>query len=203
MKDFSALADKTTIEETIKNLKQRNITAFLVENSEEAKNKITELLPKQARVLASTSITLEETGIKDLIDEGSDYISVRKEYMALDHEKGADKIRISRSTPDIIVGSVHAVTKKGEVIIASNTGSQLAGYVAGAGKVIWVVGTQKVVDNLDEAMKRLNDYVVPLEEKHMQGLYGVGTNVSKLLIFNKEVNPSRVTLVFVNEKLGF
>jgi len=203
MKDFSKLADKATIEETIKNLKQRNITAFIVENSEEAKNKITELLPKQAKVLASTSITLEETGIKALIDEGSDYISVRKEYMSLDHKKEADKIRILRSTPDIIVGSVHAVTKKGEVIIASNTGSQLAGYVAGAGKVIWVVGTQKVVDNLDEAMKRLNDYVVPQEEKHMQGLYGVGTNVSKLLIFNKEVNPSRVTLIFVNEKLGF
>lgn len=203
MKDFSALADKASIDETIKNLKPRNITAFLVENSEEAKKKIIELLPKHARVLASTSVTLEETGIKDLIDQGADYVSVRKEYMAFDHEKEADKIRISRSTPDIIVGSVHAVTKQGEVIIASNTGSQLPGYTAGAGKVIWVVGVQKIVDNLDEAMERLNDYVVPLEEKHMQGLYGVGTNVSKLLIFNKEVKTDRVILIFVNEKLGF
>src|SRR5258706_11860047 len=150
MKDYTTLADKASVEETIINLEPRGISAFFVQTSEEAKNKITELLPKQARVLATTSVTLEETGIKDLIDKGTDYISVRKEYMALDHAKDSGKIRVLRSTPDIIVGSVHAVTKKGEVIIASNTGSQLAGYTGGAGKVIWVVGTQKVVYNLDE-----------------------------------------------------
>jgi len=202
MNDWAKLADKKTIEETINNLKPRNINVFFVKTGEEAKKKVLEIIPQGARVLASASVTLETTGIRDEIDESGKYISVRKEYMALDREKEADKIRILRSTPDFIIASVHAVTKKGEVLIASNTGSQLAGYTAGAGKVIWVVGVQKIVDNLDEGFKRVYDYVLPKESEKLKKLYGVPSNVSKLLIFNKEVAKDRVTLIFVNESVG-
>lgn len=203
MKDGAKLADKNTIEETIKNLQQRGINAFFVETGKEAKEKVLRLIPQKTRVLASSSVTLETIGLKDEIDSSGKFVSVRNEYMALDREKEADRIRISSSTPEIIVGSVHAVTKNGEVLIASNTGSQLVGYVGGAGKVIWVVGAQKIVENLDEGFKRIYDYVVPLEEVHMKKLYGVGTYVSKLLIFNKEIKKDRITLIFVNESLGF
>lgn len=203
MKDFSKLADKNAIEETINNLKPRGINALFFETGKEAKEKVLKLIPKGARVLASASITLEQTGLKDEIDNSGRFVSVRKEYMAFDREKEADKIRISRSTPDFIIASVHAVTKKGEVLIASNTGSQLAGYTAGAGKVIWVVGAQKIVDNLDEGFKRVYDYVLPIESEKLKKLYGVDSNVSKLLIFNKEVVKDRVTLIFVNEVLGY
>lgn len=202
MNKWSTLASKEDVEKTIESLKSRNIEAIFVEK-DEIKEKVLSLLPKNSRVLASTSVTLEETGIKQEIDDSGNYVSVRKEYMSLDQEKDADKIRILRFTPDIVVGSVHAVTKDGQVIIASNTGSQLAPYVSSAGKVIWVVGTQKIVNTLDDGLKRLNEYVVPLEDKHMEQLYGVHTNVSKLLIFNKEVAKGRVTLVFVNAVLGF
>jgi hypothetical protein len=123
--------------------------------------------------------------------------------MALSHDKDADRIRELRSTPDVIIGSVHAVTEDGQVLIASNTGSQLAPYSYSASKVIWVVGTHKIVKSFEEGIKRINEYIVPLEEEHMQKLYGRGTNVSKLLVFNKEVAKDRVTLIFVNEVLGF
>lgn len=203
MKDFSLLADKTTVEEVIKNLKPRGIDAFFVQTGDQAKEKVKEIIPQGARVLASASVTLETTGIKDEIDESGNFVSVRKEYMGLDHQKDADKIRILRSTPDFIIASIHAITEQGEILIASNTGSQLAGDVAGAKKVIWVVGTQKIVKNLDEGFKRIYDYVLELENEHMQSLYKVNTNVSKLLIFSKEIIPGRVTIIFVNEKLGF
>lgn len=203
MKDWNKLADKNTIEETIKNLKQRGINALFVKTGKEAKEKVLELIPQKTRVLASSSVTLEKIGLKDEIDDSGKFVSVRKEYMALDREKEAGKIKISSSTPEIIVGSIHAVTKQGEALIASNTGSQLAGYVYGAGKVIWIVGVQKIVSNLDEGFERVYEYVLPLENKHMQGLYGVESNVSKLLVFNKEIAKDRVTLIFVNEKLGF
>ncbi len=203
MKDWNKLADKNTIEKTIKNLKPRGINALFVESKEEAKEKALKLIPLNSRVLASSSKTLEKIGLAKEIDDSGKFISVRKEYMAFDYEKEADKIRIARSTPDVIVGSVHAVTRQGEVLIASNTGSQLAGYTSGAGKVIWVVGAQKIVENLDEAFKRIYDYVLPLESKRLKKIYGVPSNVSKLLIFNKEVSPGRATLIFVNESLGF
>lgn len=203
MNKWSKLSPKPIVEKTIKALKKNNIDTIYVGTKEEAKAKVLELLPKGSRVLVGQSQTLEEIGLSNEIENSGNYISVRKEYMALDHEKEKDKIRILRSTPDIIVGSVHAVTEDGKVLIASNTGSQLASYVSAAGKVIWVVGTQKIVENLDGGFKRIYDYVLPLESERLKKIYGVPSNVSKLLIFNKEVNPKRVTLIFVNQVLGF
>lgn len=203
MDNWKKLADKLTVEKVISALEPRNINAFYVESGQEAKEKVLSLLPKGSRVLTSTSITLETIGLHDEIEESNEIKSVRKAYMSLNHEKDSDKIRELRSTPEIVIGSVHAVTEGGEVIIASNTGSQLAPYAYSAKKVIWVVGTQKIVKDIDEGMKRIREYIVPLEEKHMQSLYGVGTNISKLLILNKEKAKDRITLIFVNEVLGF
>lgn len=203
MKDFKKLADKKVVEDTITALKKNNIDAYFFESTSKAKKKVLELIPSESRVLTSSSITLETIGLADEINSSKDFVSVKKEYMTFDHKTEGNKIRAARSIPNVMIGSVHAVTKNGEVLIASNTGSQLAGYVYGAGKVIWVVGTQKIVENLDEGFKRVYDYVLPLENIHMQGLYGINTNVSKLLIFKKEIAKNRVSLIFVNEILGF
>lgn len=203
MNNWNSLPDKETIEEVITNLKHRNINSFFVETKEEAKAKVIDLLPKNSRVLIAQSQTLNQIELAEEIDNSDSYISVRKEYMAFDREKEGDKIRVSRSTPDYIVGSINTITKLGEALIASNTGSQLAAYVSGAGKVIWVVGAQKIVDNLDEGFKRVYDYVLPLESERLKKLYGVSSSVSKLLIFEKETDPNRVTIIFVNQSLGF
>jgi L-lactate utilization protein LutC len=203
MNDWNKLADKKTIEEVIGNLKPRQINAFFVETGQDAKEKVLEFIPEGSRVLASASVTLETIGIKEEIDDSGKFVSVRKEYMALDREKQSDKIRILRVTPDIVLGSVHAVTEKGEVMIASNMGSQLASYVFGAKKVIWVVGAQKIVKNLDMGFERIYEHSLPLESKRLKKLFGVESNVSKILIYNKEPFPGRTTLIFVNESLGF
>ena len=203
MIDWNKPADKKTIEETIENLKPRQINTFFVETGKNAKEKVLELIPVGSRVMSASSETLKAIGLLDEIDNSGKYTSVRKEYMSLDHKKYADKIRVIRSTPDFIVGSVNAITKQGEVLIASNTGSQLAAYASGAGKIIWVIGAQKIVDNFESGLKRINDYVLPLESERLKKLFGVPSNVSQLLIFNKAVDPSRVTIIFVNESLGF
>jgi hypothetical protein len=88
-------------------------------------------------------------------------------------------------------------------LIASNTGSQLGPYASGAGKVIWVVGAQKIVKDLNEGMKRLHEHVLPLEEQHMQELYKVGTAISQVLIVNRAPRPGRITMIIVKEELGF
>lgn len=203
MKDWNKLASKETVEETIKALKIRGIEAFFVETGKDAKSKVLGLIPKGAKVLSSTSRTLDSIGLSEELENANDFKSARKEFMALDHEKDKEQIRKLRATPDIIVGSVHAVTKDGRVLIVSNTGSQLAAYVYGAGKVIWVVGVQKIVENLDDATKRVYEHILPLESERLKKLYGVPSNVSKQLIIDKEVEPGRITIVFVNESLGF
>ena len=111
------------------------------------------------------------------------------------------------AAPDFAVGSVHAVTEDGHLLIASNTGSQLPAYVYSAGKVIWVVGAQKIVKDLDEGMKRLREYVLDLETARARKAYGLPDDwnsfYSKVLVFRREVNPGRTHLVLVNEALGF
>ena len=102
-----------------------------------------------------------------------------------------------------MVGSVHAVTEDGKIVIASNSGSQLAPYAFSAAKVIWIVGTQKIVKNLDEAMKRIEEYTLKLEDERLMNVYGMHSSIRKVLTINSEIMPGRITLIFVKEVLGF
>ena len=138
-----------------------------------------------------------------MIDQSGRFDALRPKMFAMNRETQGREIRKLVGAPDFAAGSVHAVTEDGHVLIASNTGSQLGPYASGAGKVIWVVGAQKIVKDLNEGLRRLNEHVVPLEEEHMQQLYKVGTAVNKMLIVNRETRPDRITMIIVKEELGF
>ena len=203
MKDWNELAGDESITKTIEGLKANGINAFVVENGQEAKKKVFELIPQGAEVMSMSSVTLDTTGIAKEINESGNYNSDKSRLAKMDRKtQGLEMERIG-AAPEYAVGSVHAVTEDGKVIIASNTGSQLPAYAYGASYVIWVAGTQKIVENLDEGMKRIYEYVLPLESERMKKMYGVGSFVSKLLIINKEIAPNRLTLILVKEKLGF
>jgi hypothetical protein len=115
----------------------------------------------------------------------------------------ADEIRRLSAAPDVMLGSVHAVTETGSLLAASMGGSQLGPYVSGAGRVILVVGTQKIVSDLEEGLRRINEYAFPLEDARAQAAYGIHSAVNKVLIINHEIVPGRITVVLVDEVLGF
>jgi hypothetical protein len=198
-------ADKKTVEKTIEALKGRNINAIFVETGKEAKEKVLELIPKDAEVMTMTSITLSSLGLPEEINESGNYNAVKPKLLKMDRKTQSLEMQKIGAAPEWSIGSVHAVTEEGNVVIASNTGSQLAGYLYGSQHVIWVVGTQKIVKDLDTAMKRIYEYILPLESVRLNKQYNMtqGSNVSKIAIVNKEFNPQRVTLIFVNEVLGF
>jgi hypothetical protein len=160
-------------------------------------------VPEGAEVFLGASVTLETLGIKDQIDKSGKYDAVRPKVFAMDRATQGREIRKLGGAPDYAAGSVHAVTEDGQVLIASNTGSQLGPYAYGAGKVIWVVGAQKLVSNLEEGMRRIEEYSVPREEVHMQQLYNSHTGLNKILIINKEIRPDRITMIIVKEELGY
>ena len=201
--EFARLAADEQIERTAKALEARNIKTLIAENGEEAKRMFFALVPEGAEVFLGASVTLETLGIKDEIDKSGKFNSLRPKMFAMDRATQGREIRKLGGAPDYAAGSVHAVTEDGRVLIASNTGSQLGPYASGAGKVIWVVGAQKLVKDLDEGMKRIEEYCVPLEDVHMQQLYNMHTNLSKILIVYKEVRPDRITIIIVKEQLGF
>jgi hypothetical protein len=198
-------ATKQTVEKTIEALKARNINALFVETGKEAKEKVLELIPKGTEVMTMTSVTLSTLGIPEEINESGNYDAVKPKLLKMDRTTQSREMQKIGAAPEWSVGSVHAVTEEGNVVIASNTGSQLPGYLYGSQHVIWVVGTQKIVKDLDTAMKRIYDYILPLESVRLNKQYNttMGSNVSKIAIINKEFTPERVTLIFVNEVLGF
>jgi len=198
---YARLASREQIERTAKALEKNGIHALIAENGEEAKNKLFENIPTDAEVFTATSRTLDTLGIPEEVNQR--YNSVRSKLAGMNNQtQGREMVKLG-ATPEYTVGSVHAVTEDGTVVIASNTGSQLAGYAASAAHVVWVVGAQKIVPNLEEAIKRIYEYTLPLEDERALQTYGMNSNVSKLLIVHKEVMPGRTTLILVNENLGF
>src|SRR5579872_5463521 len=172
MSDWNKLADDVTIKKTIEALAKNNITAEVVQTKEEAKEKVLSMVPKGAEVMTMASVTLEQTGITEAINESGNFDSVKKKLFSMDRQTQGRQMQKLGAAPEFALGSVHAVTQDGKLLIASNTGSQLGAYAYGSAHVIWVVGTQKIVKNVDEGMERLHEYVVPKEDKHMQDLYG-------------------------------
>ncbi|MGH7245423.1 MAG: LUD domain-containing protein [Candidatus Levyibacteriota bacterium] len=204
MKQWDQLAIDESIEKTITSLTANGITALVVDSVQDAKEKVFSLVPEGAEVMTMASITLETIGITKEINESGKYNSVKNALMKMDRKTQSLQMQKLGAAPEYAIGSVHAVTEDGKILIASNTGSQLPAYAYASAHVIWVVGTQKITTNLDEATKRVYDYVLPLESEHMKQLYKVpGSNVSKLLLITKELVPGRLTMIFVKEKLGF
>ena len=204
MKDWTKLANQESIEKTIVALKENGINALVVEDGKAAKEKVFELLPVGAEVMNMTSVTLETIGVVKEILESGKYNSIRKKLMSMDRKTQGREMQKLGEAPDYAIGSVHAVTQDGQVMIASNTGSQLSAYVYGAMHVIWVVGTQKIVKDIDEAVERIYEHCLPLESERSKKAYGSkGSNVSKKLTISREIRPNRITLIFVNQLLGF
>lgn len=198
---YNTTKDLEVVNKTISMLKANGIDAVLAKDSSDAKNIVLGMIPKEAPVMTMTSVTLDETGIAKEINESGNFASARVE---LAKATDAKEKKVIANIPDYVVGSVHAITEEGQVLIASNTGSQLPAYVYTADHVIWVVGTQKIAKNLEDGMKRIYDYVLPLESERAKKAYGVpGSFVSKVLIVNREITAGRITVVFVPEKLGY
>ena len=203
IEEYAKQATDEKIDRTSKALEANGIQTLIAETGADAKRLFLELIPEGSEVFLSSSVTLEQLGIVADVDQSGKFDAVRPRMYAMNRETQGREIRKLIAAPDFAAGSVHAVTEDGHVLIASATGSQLGPYASGAGRVIWVVGAQKIVKDLNDGLRRLNEHVVPLEEEHMQQLYKVGTAVNEMLIVNRATRPGRITMILVKEELGF
>jgi len=204
--EYNKLASKEIIDETIKNLATNNVEGIFVETGKDALAKIKELIPVGASVMNGASVTLEQIGFVDYLKE--DKNGWNNLHKGIIDEKDTAKQMMLRKhavLSDYYLGSVHALSQTGEFIVASNSGSQLPHVVYTSPNLIFVVGAQKLVPNLEEGMKRLNDYVIPKEDVHMMEKYKMHTYPSKILIFKREGTflQRKVRMIIVGESLGF
>lgn len=205
--DFNKLTDNKVTNKVIDSLQANGIDAQFAQTGAEAREKVLSLIPKGAEVMTMTSLTLEELGLTDIINNSGIYNSVKNKLKSMNRETQSSDMQKLGSAPEWSLGSVHAVTEDGSVYVASNSGSQLPGYAYGSPNVVWVVSTKKIVKDSNEAMERIQKHIVSQESVRARKAYNLpdsfNTYISKLLIINRELVPNRIKLIFVNENLGF
>ena len=178
-------------------------TVEILDDAAAARIRVKDLIPEGATVFTGASETLRLSGIDEDINTSGRYQAVKPRVLAMDRVTGADEIRRLLASPDVVVGSVAALTETGSLVAASGSGSQLPGYAGGAAHAIWIVGAQKVVPDLNAALRRVEDHCLPLESARAQAVYGQPSAINRLLILNAEPHPGRGTVLLLREAIGF
>src|SRR5215831_8072248 len=179
---FADPAPTEHLERAASALTAHGFTVEILDDAAAARTRVKDLIPEGASVFTGASETLRLSGIDDDINTSGRYDAVKSRARTLDRVRDLDEIWRLMSTPDVIVGSVHAVTETGSLVIASASGSQLPGYAGGAARAIWIAGAQKVVPDLDTALRRVDDHCLPLESARAMATYGQPSSVNRLLI---------------------
>jgi len=199
---FTALPDEHTLAATVTALEEHGFSVEVVDDVDAARQAVLARIPHGSSVMTNTSVTLDETGITTAINDGGPYDSARTKMFALDFATQAQQMKAIGGQPDYALGSVHAITRDGTLVIASASGSQLASYAWGAANVIFVVGAQKLVPTLDAARERIYQHTLKLEDARAQAAYGQHSFVGKLLEIRAEL-PGRIHIVLVRQPVGF
>ena len=199
---FTALPDQSTLAATVVALEEHGFSVEVVDDLAAARAAVLARLPRGSSVMTNTSVTLADAGIADAVNDGGPYESARNKMLALDFATQAQEMKVIGGQPDYALGSVHAVTRDGTLVIASASGSQLASYAWGAANVIFVVGAQKIVPTLQAAHERIYQHSLVLEDARAQAAYGQHSFVGKIMEIHQEL-PGRIHVVLVKESAGY
>jgi hypothetical protein len=199
---FTTLPDDETLAATVVALEEHGFSIDVVDGLEAARDAVLARIPKGSSVMTNPSVTLKETGIADAIDNGGPYDSVRNKLNELDYATQMAEMKAIAGTPDYTLGSVHAITADGTLVIASASGSQLASYAWGAANVIFVVGAQKLVPTPEAARERIYEHSLKLEDARAYAAYGQNSVVGKILEIHQEF-PGRIHVVIIRQVVGF
>ena len=199
---FTALPDDQTLAATVVALEEHGFSVDVVDGLDAARDAVLARIPRGSSVMTNTSVTLQETGIADAINDGGPYESARNKMFALDFATQVQEMKAIGGQPDYALGSVHAVTRDGTLVIASASGSQLASYAWGAANVIFVVGAQKLVPTVEAAHERIYQHSLKLEDARAYAAYGQNSSVGKVLEIHLEP-PGRIHVVLIRQSIGF
>ena len=199
---FAALPDEQTLAATVTALEEHGFSVEVVDDLEAARHAVLARVPHGSSVMTNTSVTLEQTGIADAVNDGGPYDSARTKMAELDFATQLQEMKAIGGQPDYALGSVHAITAGGTLVIASASGSQLASYAWGATNVIFIAGTQKLVPTLEAARDRIYGHSLVLEDARAVAAYGQHSSVGKILEIHSEL-PGRIHIVLVRQVVGF
>ena len=198
---FTALPDQHTLATTVVALEEHGSVSKPSTTSTPRARRCWPASSHGASVMTNTSMTLTQAGIDDAINDGGPYDSARNKMATLDFATRLQEMKEVGGQPDYALGSVHAITRDGTLVIASASGSQLASYVWGAANVIFVVGAQKLVPTLEAARERIYQHSLVLEDARAVAAYGQHSYVGKIMEIHQEL-PGRIHIVLVRSRPG-
>ena len=199
---FTTLPDDQTVASTVVALEEHGFSVEIVDDLDAARDAVLTRIPEGATVMTNASVTLQETGIAEAIDGGGQYDSARNKLLALDFATQLPEMKAIGGQPEFALGSVHGVTLDGTLVTASASGSQLASYAWGAANVIFVVGLQKLVPDVEAARERIFEHSLKLEDARAYAAYGMNSRVGKVLEIHQE-DPGRIHVVLIRQVVGF
>jgi len=201
---LDAVADDETVEETVSNLEERGFDVVVVDDAEEALEAVTDQIPAGASVMNGHSTTLEEIGFDEFLGGGDhEWESLPDEIWSIDDDAERQAARRQSQTADYFLGGINAIAETGELVAADLSGSRIGAYPFAAGNVVIVSGTNKIVPTLSDAFDRLESVAYPLENERAQEAYGVESAIAKQLVYRRETEEGRTTVVLVRERLGY
>jgi CBS domain-containing protein len=200
--EFATPAPEATIQHVAERMRERNIEVVVVDDGDAARQVVVELVPEGAEVHTGKSKTLHDASIFETIHDPSRYDALRHRFVKMDRQTQGREIRKLIAGPNYMLGSVNAVTEDGVLVAASASASQLGPYASTAGKVILVVGSQKILPNLETALRRVRDYALPWEDAQVRKAMNIGSFVGKILLIEREWVDGRITVVLVRQPIG-
>ncbi|OTE99795.1 lactate utilization protein [Halorubrum sp. SD683] len=202
--ELDELPDDETVEETVANLAERGFDVLVVDDADEALETVTAQIPDEASVMNGHSTTLEEIGFDEFLSEGDhEWESLPDQIWSIDDDAERQAARRDSQTADYFLGGINAVAQTGELVAADLSGSRIGAYPFAAGNVVIVTGINKIVPTLSDAFDRLESVAYPLENERAQEAYGAESAIAKQLVYRREIEEGRTTVVLVREQLGY
>jgi hypothetical protein len=199
---YTTAASEQTLQSLAKALSERNMTPLIVDTPADARRAVLEIVPDGAEVNSGKSKTLEDAGIFGEFQDSGRYDFLRTRMFAMDRATQGREIRKLISAPDYMVNSAQAITEDGVIAVASASASQIGPLASGAGKVIYVIGSQKIVPDVATAYARILEHVLPYEDARVFEAMGMHSFLARVLLVEREWQADRATVVLVREPVG-
>jgi hypothetical protein len=204
---YDTLPPTERVQRTVESVNARGIHAKLVETKEAALERVQALIPAGAVVMTGASVTLQQIGFEAVLISGDHpWRNFKADLLAEKDPVKQSAMRREGTLAEFYLGSVNALAERGELVFASGSGSQLPAYAYTSRNVIWVAGTQKITPTLEDALLRVREYVLPLEDQRQKSMGNQsGSRINRILIIEGEPAYLRrnLTLILVNQVLGF
>jgi LUD domain len=201
---WNALPSPEIVRQTTRAIEGRGIQVIPAADGDTAFSALKKIIPAGAEVMRGSSTTLAEIGLEEYIAGGkSGWIDLHAVITSENDDKKRTELRRKSVTADYFISGANAIAQTGEIVACDASGSRVGAWPFAAGRLILVVGINKIVPDIGSALRRIREYAFRLEDARAKRAYGTPSSIGKCVILANEKTAGRITLILVSEALGY